>query len=71
MHLLTSFSRCLSSLGVFLLSSMSLRISASLIDKSSLTFASADAVAQASWLSFLISLVLLLEWNEIEPASSP
>ena len=32
MHLLTSFSLCFSSLGVFLLSSMSLRISASLID---------------------------------------
>ena len=43
-HLLTSFSRCFSSLGVLLLSSMSLRISASLIDKSSLTFAAADAI---------------------------
>ena len=50
MHLLTSFSRCFSSLGVLLLSSMSLRISASLIDKSSLTFASADAVARASFI---------------------
>ena len=38
MHLLTSFSRCFSSLGVLLLSSMSLRISASLIDKSSTHF---------------------------------
>ena len=51
--------------------SVSLRISASLIDNSSLTFAAADAVARASLLSFLISLVLLLEWNTIRPASSP
>ena len=46
MHLLTSFSLCFSSLGVFLLSSMSLRISASSIDKSSITFAAADVVAR-------------------------
>ena len=71
MHLLTSFSLCFSSLGVFLLSSMSLRISAYLIDKSSITFAAADVVTRASVLLFLISLVLLLEWNTIEPASSP
>ena len=69
-HLLTFFSRCFSSLDVLLLSSMSLRISASLIDKSSRTFAAADAITRASLLSFLISLVLLLEWNTIEPASS-
>ena len=61
MHLLTSFSLCFSPLGVLLLSSMSLRISASLTEMSSLTFAAADAVARDSLLSFLISLVLLLE----------
>ena len=44
LHLLIPFSRCFSSLGVLLLSSMSLRISASLSGKSSLTFAAADAV---------------------------
>ena len=46
MHLLTSFSLCFSPLGVSLLSSMSLRISASLTKMSSLTFAAADAVAR-------------------------
>ena len=69
LHLLTSFSLCFSPLGVFLLSSMSPRISASLIDKSSITFAAADAVARASLLLFLISLALLLEWNTTERAS--
>ena len=66
-HLLTSFRQCFSSLGVFLLSSLSLRISASLTKMSSLTFAAADAVARVSMLSFLISLVPLLKWNTIEP----
>ena len=68
--LLRSFSRCFSSLGVLLLSSMSLRISASLSRNSSLSFAAADVVTCASLLSFLNSLALLLEWNTIEPASS-
>ena len=49
---------------------MSIKISASLSDKYSLTFAAANAITRASLLSFLISLVLLLEWNTIEPASS-
>ena len=70
MHLLTSASRCFSSLCVLLLSSMSRRISASLSDKSSLTFAAADVITRASLLSFSISLVLLLEWNAMERASS-
>ena len=70
MFLLRSFSRCFSSLGVLLLSSMSLRISASLSRNSSLSFAAADVVTCASLLSFLNSLALLLEWNTIEPASS-
>ena len=68
-HLLTSFSLCFSPLGVFLLSSMSLRISASLTKMSSLTFAAADTVAHDS-LSCLMSIMLQLEWNAIEPASS-
>ena len=71
MHVLISFSLCFSPLCVFLLTSMSLRISASLTKMSSLTFAAADAVARDSWMSFLISLVLLLEWNTIDPDSSP
>ena len=62
--LLNSFSRCFPSLGVLLLSSMSLGISASLVDKSSLTFAAADAITRASLLSFLISLALLLAGME-------
>ena len=70
MHLLNSFSRCFSSLGVLLLTSMNLRISASLVDKSSLFLAAAHAVTRASLLSFLNLLALLLEWNTIEPASS-
>ena len=61
MHLFTSFSLCVSPLGVLLLSSMSHRISEFLSNMSSLTFAAADVVARASLLSFLISLVLLLE----------
>ena len=46
LHLLTSFSLCISPLGVLLLSSMSVRISAFLSNMSSLTFAAADAVAR-------------------------
>ena len=54
-HLLTSFNRCFSSLSVLLLSSMSFRISASLINKSSLNFAAADAITRAS-LFFVLDL---------------
>ena len=43
--LLSSFNRCLSSLGIFLLSSMSLRISASLSTHSSFFFAAAYVVS--------------------------
>ena len=68
--LLRFFSRCFSSLGVLLLSSMSLRISASLSRNSSLSFAAADVATCASLLSLLNSFALLLEWNAIEPASS-
>ena len=70
MRLLRSFSRCFSSLGVLLLSSMNLKISASLSKNYSLSFAAADVVTCVSLLSFLNSLALLLEWNTIEPASS-
>ena len=70
MRLLRSFNRCFSSLGVLLLSSMKLKISASLSRNSSLSFAAADVVPCASLLSFLNSLALLLEWNTMEPASS-
>ena len=71
MHCLRSFSRCFSSLGVLLHSSMSLRIFASVSRKSSLSFALADVVTRASLLSLTNSLTLLLECNTIEPASSP
>ena len=48
MRLLRSFSLCFSSLGVLLLSSMSLRISASLSRNYSLPFAAADVVTRTS-----------------------
>ena len=67
--LLRSFNRCLSSLGMFLLSSMSLRISASLSTHSSFFFAAADVVSCISLLSFLNTLELRLLCNTIEPAS--
>ena len=70
MFLLRSFSRCFSSLGMLLLSSMSLRISASLSRHSSFFFAAADVVTCISLLSFSNTLALLLFWNTIEPASS-
>ena len=70
MILLRSFSRCFSSLGMLLLSSMSLRISASLSRHSSFFFAAADVVTCISLLSFSNTLALLLFWNTIEPASS-
>ena len=69
-HLLRFSSRCFSSLGLLLLSSMSLKISASSFGKSSLTFAAADVVTCISLLSFSNTLALLLAWNTIEPASS-
>ena len=70
MFLLRSFSRCFSSLGMLLLSSMSLRISASLSRHSSFFFAAADVVSCISLLSFSNTLELLLFCNTIEPASS-
>ena len=70
MRLLRSFSRCFSSLGVLLLSSMGLRISVSLSRNSSLSFTAADVVTCASLLSFLNSLALLLEWNTIDSVFS-
>ena len=48
MHLLRSFSRCFSSLGVLLFSSMSLRILASLSRNYSLSFAAADVITRTS-----------------------
>ena len=68
--LLRSFSRCFSSLDMVRLSSMSLRISASLSRHSSFFFAAADVVTCASLLSFSNTLALLLLRNTIEPASS-
>ena len=68
--LLRSFSRCFSALGMLLLSSMSLRISASLSRHSSFLFAAADVITCNSLLSFSSTLALLLLWNTIEPASS-
>ena len=74
MHLLNSFSRCFPSLGVLLLSSMSLRISASFLEISSVSFAAAVSPSSSpSPLSspfFYTSFMLLLTWNTIEPASA-
>ena len=48
MLLLSSFTRCFTSLGVFLLSSMSLRISTSSFETSSVSFAAAVSPASQS-----------------------
>ena len=66
--LLSSLNRFLSSLGIFLLSSMSLRISTSLSTHSSFFFAAADVVSCISVLSFLNTLRLRPNCNTIEPA---
>ena len=68
--LLRSFSRCFSSLGMLLLSSISLRISASLSRHSSFFSAAAGVVSCISLLSFSNTLELPLFCNTIEPASS-
>ena len=72
-HLLTSFSRCFSSLGALLLSSMSLRISTSFLKslQSLLLLLSRLLLHRLHCLHhFLPSFMLLLTCNTIEPAST-
>ena len=68
--LLSSFNRCFSSLGNFLLSSMSLMISASLSTHSSFFVAASYVVSCFSLSLLLVTLELRLNCNTIEPASS-
>ena len=71
MHLLTSFSLCFSSLGVFS-SLLDESQDFSIFDRQVFDYFCCCGCRHAAlhyWL-FLISLVLLLEWNTIEPASS-
>ena len=67
---LNSFNRCFSSLGNFLLSSMSLMISASLSTRSSFFVAASYVVSCFSLSLLLVALESRLNCNTIEPASS-